>query len=180
MFLLGSNWIPAHVLPEQVTPPYTRLLLEAARDTHQNCLRVWGGGIYESDEFYEFADEFGLLIWEDMMFACSMYPSDDNFLNSVRKETQTQIRRLQYHPSILLWSANNENEAALKGNWYGTNSNFDLYKSDYIKLYVDTVANTIKEEDPIRPVIISSPSNGIESEEEGYIAENPYDSHYGD
>ncbi|KAB7504295.1 Beta-mannosidase, partial [Armadillidium nasatum] len=102
---------------EQVTPPYTRLLLEAARDTHQNCLRVWGGGIYESDEFYEFADEFGLLIWEDMMFACSMYPADDNYLDSVRSETRTQIRRLQHHPCILLWATNNENESALRSNW---------------------------------------------------------------
>ncbi|KAL7630337.1 UNVERIFIED_CONTAM: hypothetical protein RMT77_019512 [Armadillidium vulgare] len=180
MFMLGSNWIPAHVLPEQVTPPYTRLLLEAARDTHQNCLRVWGGGIYESDEFYEFADEFGLLIWEDMMFASSMYPADDNFLESVRSETRTQIRRLQHHPCIILWATNNENEANLRSNWFGTNSNFTLYKSDYIKLYVDTVANTIKEEDPSRTVLISSPSNGIESEEEGYVAENPSDNHYGD
>lgn len=180
MFMKGSNWIPAHVLPEMVTPEYTRYLMQAAADTHQNCMRVWGGGIYESDVFYEIADELGILIWEDLMFACSMYPVNEDFLETVEAEMVTQIRRLQHHPSILLWASNNENEKALRGNWYGTSSDFERYKADYITLYVDTIKAVVQEEDATRPFVVSSPSNGIESEEEGYVAENPGDTLYGD
>nr|XP_053649260.1 beta-mannosidase-like [Cherax quadricarinatus] len=180
MFMKGSNWIPAHVLPESVTVDYTRYLLQAAADTHQNCMRVWGGGIYESDAFYEIADELGILIWEDFMFACSMYPANQNFLESVRREVTTQVRRLQHHVSILIWASNNENESALRDNWYGTSSNFEQYKADYILLYVDTVRNVTQDVDGTRSFVVSSPSNGIESEEEGYIAENPSSTLYGD
>ncbi|XP_076069531.1 beta-mannosidase isoform X2 [Oratosquilla oratoria] len=180
MFMKGSNWIPAHVLPEQVTSKYTKELLEAAANTHQNCIRVWGGGIYESDEFYKIADQLGILIWQDMMFACSMYPVNQSFLDSVTQEVETQVRRLQHHPSILLWAGNNENEAALRGNWYGTWMNFTRYKKDYIKLYVDTIRVTVQKEDLSRPFVVSSPNNGIESEEEGFIAKHPYDNKYGD
>lgn len=180
MFMKGSNWIPAHVLPELVTEKYTRQLLEDARDTHQNCIRVWGGGIYESEDFYEIADELGILIWEDLMFACSMYPTDPAFLLSVINEAETQIRRLQHHPSILLWASNNENEAALRGNWYGTAHDFELYKKDYVMLYVEALRTTVLKEDPSRDFVVSSPSNGLESEEEGYVAQKPYDDLYGD
>lgn len=77
----GSNWIPSHILPERANNPQTiRRLLLAAREAHMNMLRVWGGGIYESDEFYAIADELGILIWQDMMFACAMYPASANFL----------------------------------------------------------------------------------------------------
>ncbi|KAK8727944.1 hypothetical protein OTU49_009522 [Cherax quadricarinatus] len=180
MFMKGSNWIPAHVLPESVTVDYTRYLLQAAADTHQNCIRVWGGGIYESDAFYEIADELGILIWEDFMFACSMYPVKQDFLDSVKTEVTSQVRRLQHHASILLWASNNENEAALRGNWYGTSSNFEQYKTDYVVLYVDTIRSIVEDLDSSRSFAVSSPSNGIESEEEGYIAQNPYSNLYGD
>lgn len=180
MFMKGTNWIPAHVLPEMVTEQYTRELLKAAADTHQNCIRVWGGGIYETDVFYEIADELGLLIWQDFMFACSMYPVDEPFLETTKMEIKMQIQRLQHHPSILLWAGNNENEAALRGNWYGTASDFELYKRDYIKLYVDTIKTVAVETDDSHPFVISSPNNGIESEEEGHVANNPYSTLYGD
>ena len=79
-----------------------------------NMLRVWGGGIYESDYFYSVADEMGILIWQDFMFACSMYPANDADLEKVTAEVRHQVRRLQHHPSIALWAANNENAAALR------------------------------------------------------------------
>lgn len=180
VFLKGSNWIPAHVLPEMVTPEYTRLLLKSAADTHQNCMRVWGGGIYETDVFFEIADELGILVWEDLMFACSMYPANQDFLDTVKQEIVTQIRRMQHHPSILLWASNNENEAALRDNWYGTVSNFNQYKQDYVTLYVDTIRTLTQEVDGSRPFVVSSPSNGIQSELDGYIAEHPYSNLYGD
>jgi beta-mannosidase len=91
-----------------------------------------------------------------------------------------QVRRLHHHPSVVIWAGNNENEAALRDNWYGSSNNFSLYKSDYIKLYVDTIRPIVLKQDSTRPYIVSSPTNGIESEAEGYIADNPYSSLYGD
>ena len=75
-----------------------------------NMLRIWGGGIYEKEAFYEIADEMGILIWHDMMLACALYPVDNDFLATVRTEISQQIKRIQHHPSIALWSGNNENE----------------------------------------------------------------------
>lgn len=81
VFMKGSNWIPSHILPERANNPRTiRRLLTDVRDAHMNMLRVWGGGLYESDELYALADEMGILIWQDMMFACAMYPAYPAFL----------------------------------------------------------------------------------------------------
>lgn len=119
IFMKGSNWIPSHILPEKSTEN-TESLLSEARDAKMNMLRVWGGGVYESDEFYQLADEFGILIWQDMMFACAMYPGDESFLDNVKVEVIQQIKRIQHHSSIALFATNNENEVALRQNWYGT------------------------------------------------------------
>lgn len=91
-----------------------------------------------------------------------------------------QVRRLQYHPSIVIWAGNNENEGALRQNWYGTAGNFTLYKSDYVKLYVDLMKTTVLKYDEGREYLVSSPTNGIESELEGYVASNPQSNFYGD
>ena len=103
-FAKGSNWIPAHVLQEDLSPGYYLHLLRSAKEANMNMLRVWGGGIYEPDIFYEIADELGIMIWQDMMFACALYPTDKEFLKSVDTEIRQQIRRLQPHPSIALWA----------------------------------------------------------------------------
>lgn len=181
IFSKGSNWIPSHILPEKsAEPDVINDLLSSAKAANMNMLRVWGGGLYESDLFYRLADELGILIWQDFMFACSMYPTIPEFLESVTKEVTQQVRRLHHHPSVVIWAGNNENEAALRGNWYGTSSNFTLYKTDYIKLYVETMRPVVLAEDTTRPYIVSSPTNGIQSESEGYIAEDPYSPLYGD
>lgn len=120
------------------------------------------------------------MVWQDMMFACSMYPANENFLETVGIEIKQQIRRLQYHPSIILWAGNNENEAALRGNWYGTRNNFSSFASDYVTLYVNTIKKIVTEEDKTRHYLVSSPTNGLKSDEENYIAENPYSALYGD
>lgn len=118
IFLKGSNWIPMDILPENMfNIEKLNKLLSAVQDANMNVLRVWGGGVYESDEFYKLADEYGILIWQDMMFACAMYPVFPEFIESVKIEVAQNIRRIQSHPSILLWSGNNENEAALVQNW---------------------------------------------------------------
>jgi len=181
VFLKGSNWVPIHALPEQMNQTTARRLLEDAKLTNQNSLRVWGGGIYEYDHFYEAADELGIMLWQDLMFACSMYPSDEAFLSSVKEEIRTQTARLHTHPSIIVWAGNNENEIALAQNWYGTNgSNYQQYRKDYVELYVDTIRKEIKALDHVRTFVVSSPSNGQKSEEQGFLAPDPGSSLFGD
>lgn len=90
IFAKGSNWIPAHVLPEQATNEMVYDLMLSAKEAHMNMLRVWGGGIYESDYLYSVADEMGIMIWQDFMFACSMYPANDADLQSVSAEVKHQ------------------------------------------------------------------------------------------
>ncbi|CAG7825645.1 unnamed protein product [Allacma fusca] len=180
IYAKGSNTIPIHVLPERVTQEMTEWLMESAKEANMNMLRIWGGGIYESDNLYSLADKYGIMIWQDFMFACSMYPANTEFLESVKKEVDTQVKRLHYHPSIVLWATNNENEAALRGNWYGTFLNYSRFAADYIKLYIDTIKTEVNKLDPSRECLPSSPSNGLETEDEGWIAKNPYSNLYGD
>ncbi|XP_037912429.1 beta-mannosidase [Hermetia illucens] len=183
MFMKGSNWIPSHILPEKSGDnDRINYLLKAAKDANMNMLRVWGGGIYESDYFYDMADYYGILIWQDMMFACAMYPVFDEFLESVETETVQNALRIAYHPSIAIWATNNENEVALAQNWYKTASNFEYFANTYRQLYVATVNHALKIiTHSGRPdVLISSPSNGIESVASNFIAKNPQDTRYGD
>uniref|UniRef100_A0A182K9X7 beta-mannosidase n=1 Tax=Anopheles christyi TaxID=43041 RepID=A0A182K9X7_9DIPT len=181
IFAKGSNWIPSSVLPERsYDGNYVKFLLYAARDAHMNMLRVWGGGLYESDHFYRLADELGLLIWHDLMFACSMYPSDPDFLRTVQDEVRQNVRRIQHHPSVAVWATNNENEVALRQNWYKTDTNYSAYYTQYVELYVRTVLPTVEANDRWRTVLLSSPSNGDQSLKERFIATNPQDPRYGD
>ncbi|KAH9639264.1 hypothetical protein HF086_014128 [Spodoptera exigua] len=182
LFMKGSNWIPSNILPElgESETEVVDNLLKSAQDAHMAMLRVWGGGVYESDYFYEKCDQLGILVWQDFLFACAMYPTDSDFISTVQGEIEQNILRLQHHPSIAVWAGNNENEAALVGNWYGTRQNFEKYQKDYIKLYVETIKPIVQDLDPGRRYLVSSPSNGLESEKENYISHNPYDPHYGD
>lgn len=183
IFMKGSNWIPSHILPEKSSEKdKIKELLLAARDANMNMLRVWGGGVYESDYFYALADEYGILIWQDMMFACAMYPADDVFLDSVRTEVMRQVRRLQFHPSIAIFATNNENEVALSQHWYeNTTDHFELFANDYKKLYVSTVTDEINKNDPSREVLTSSPSNGNFNGDRSFgIGTDPQNAHYGD
>lgn len=157
-------------------------LLESAKDTHQNMIRVWGGGIYESDYFYDTADSLGLLIWQDMMFACAMYPATEEFLSSVRLEVLQNAKRVGHHACLAIIATNNENEVALAQNWYQTKYQQGKYKADYRQLYLATVIHELKIlEYPSRPrPLVSSPSNGKESAKDNYISEEPQDQNYGD
>jgi beta-mannosidase len=149
----------------------------SARNANMNVLRVWGGGVYERTEFYELADRLGIMIWQDFMFACSMYPTNEEFLSNVRSEVEYQVNRLRAHPSIVVWSGNNENEAALSANWYNTSGDKDTYEADYRRLYLDVVREIVEGLDPevSRPFLSSSPTNGLETMRENWIAKNPYD-----
>jgi len=163
VFMKGANWIPADSFNARVTPDRYRSLLGSAASTHMNMLRVWGGGIYEDDQFYALCDELGLLVWQDFMFACSMYPGDDAFVANVEKEAVENVRRLRNHPSLALWAGNNENEAAWKG--WGWPAKFNLTRkaqdrisADYKRMFHQILPGIIATEDPGRFYTRSSPS----------------------
>ncbi|CAF0879148.1 unnamed protein product [Adineta ricciae] len=183
IFIKGSNWIPPDAFQERVTDTDLERLLRSAQVASMNMLRIWGGGIYERNSFYELADHLGIMLWHDFMFACSLYPVDKAFLQNVHDEIVYQVKRLQSHASIVLWAGNNENEGAVAQNWYDIpKERMAKVKDDYRQLYVNTVMAAVKEIDKgnNRPFVTSSPSNGIESIKEDYIATDPNDSIYGD
>ncbi|RUP49331.1 hypothetical protein BC936DRAFT_142764, partial [Jimgerdemannia flammicorona] len=120
-----------------------------------------GGGIYQSNDFYAICDELGLLVWQEFMFACALHPTNTEFLDNVRGEVRDNIRRLAHHPSIVLWSGNNENEESIVKGWYPEiQSNPYMYTVDYHILYHQVILPIVQEEDPSRSLISSSPSNG--------------------
>lgn len=131
IFMRGANWIPADALPARATPKAMADLLDSAVAAHMNMLRVWGGGSYEPDWFYQMCSERGLLVWQDFMFACNLYPAADRaWLDDVRAEARQQIRRLSAHPCLALWCGDNELVGAL--GW------FDESKADrdrYLAMY---------------------------------------------
>ena len=114
VFMKGVNYIPQDVFLNRVSDDKYEELLQAAVDANMNMIRVWGGGIYEKEIFYNLCDEKGLLVWQDFMFACAMYPGDEEFLKSVEQEAEYNIKRLRSHPSIALWCGNNEVLSAWK------------------------------------------------------------------
>lgn len=109
VYMKGANYIPQNIFLPQVTKDDRVQLLDDALEANMNMLRVWGGGIYEDDAFYELCNEKGMLLWQDFMFACAMYPGDDAFLENVKAEAIDNVKRLRKHPSIALWCGNNEN-----------------------------------------------------------------------
>lgn len=111
IFARGADWIPAHSFVGGLSAERYEMLLRAAQEAHMNMLRVWGGGIYEHDVFYELCNRLGILIWQDFMFACAMYPENNaSFVDEVEAEARYQVRRLRNHPCMALWCGNNENQ----------------------------------------------------------------------
>jgi len=111
IFAKGANWIPAHSFVAGLTREQYARDLHSAVDAHMNMIRVWGGGIYESEAFYDLCDELGLLVWQDFMFACAIYPGDAAFFRSIQTEAEQQVRRLRHRASLALWCGNNEIES---------------------------------------------------------------------
>ncbi len=163
VFAKGANWIPADSFPSRVSKAKYRHMLESARDTNMNMVRVWGGGIYERDDFYELADEMGILIWQDFMFGCSLYPGDDAFLDNVRQEAIDNVKRLRNHPSIVAWVGNNEIESG----WFHWGWKDQLPAKlwdDYLKLFYGVLPEVCASLDPSRPYWPSSPSSNLEED----------------
>ncbi|WP_066514682.1 glycoside hydrolase family 2 protein [Curtobacterium ammoniigenes] len=109
ILIRGVNWIPDHAFLTEISRGRYARRLRDATDAHVNLIRVWGGGIYESDDFYELADELGLLVWQDFLFACAAYSEEAHLAAEVEAEAREQITRLSSHPSLIVWNGNNEN-----------------------------------------------------------------------
>ncbi|KQR92391.1 beta-mannosidase [Chryseobacterium sp. Leaf180] len=150
MYAKGTNWIPSDSFTPRITKEKYQKLIKDCKDANMNMIRVWGGGIYEDDEFYKACDENGILVWQDFMFAGSFYPSDEDFLNNVKEEVKDQVSRLQNHPSIALWCGNNEIDEAIV-NWgyqkqfkYSKEDSLQVWK-DYRKVFHEVIPNALKE-----------------------------------
>ena len=138
VYMKGANYIPQHSLQNRVTDAHYENLLQDVVDANMNMLRVWGGGIYENDVFYDLCDKKGILVWQDFMYACAMYPGDEAFLENAKQEAEDQLVRLRNHPSIVLWCGNNENsEGWHRWGWQDgkTQAQKDKIWEDYLKLF---------------------------------------------
>jgi beta-mannosidase len=160
VFAKGGNWIPADSFPARATGAQIELFLGAAADANHNMVRVWGGGYYETDAFYDACDRLGLLVWQDFMFACSIYPlGDEAFLTNVAVEVSEQVRRLRHRPCLALWCGNNEMELGWTSWGWDVPENADL-KAAYRRFFGETLPAWVAAEDPATPYWQSSPSSG--------------------
>ena len=165
IYMKGANWVPADVFLPRVNKNKYRNLLLAAKEAKLNMLRVWGGGIYEDDAFYDLCDSLGIYVWQDFMFAGAMYPADSFFSENVRAEVKDNILRLRKHKCIVLWCGNNEiNEAWNNWAWQ---SQFHISFEDsvrlwneYDRLFNQVIPDLVKELDSGRSYIPSSPLFG--------------------
>ncbi|HEU4578624.1 MAG TPA: glycoside hydrolase family 2 protein [Polyangiaceae bacterium] len=161
VFMKGANYIPQDSFLPRVNGERYERLLRAVRAANMNLLRVWGGGVYEDDRFYELCDQLGILVWQDFMFACSQYPSDAAFLDNVRQEARQVVRRLRNHPSLALWAGNNENEWAWRDwGWQQqlTEAQLAEQRAGYERLFHELLPEIVAQEDPGRFYTRSSPS----------------------
>ena len=160
VFAKGSNWIPADSFPARVTAEQLDALLGAAAATNHNMIRIWGGGYYETETFYDLCDRYGILVWQDFMFACSVYPlTDPEFLANLEIETREQVRRLRHRACLALWCGNNEMERGWTIWGWDRPENADL-KAAYLRYFSVTLAEWVAAEDAATPYWPSSPSSG--------------------
>jgi len=162
LFIKGANYIPQDIFLPRVTDRDYKNIIGKVVKLNMNMLRVWGGGIYEKDIFYELCDKNGILIWQDFMFAGSLYPNDSEFLKNIEQEVKDNVNRLKKHPSIALWCGNNEIEVAWK-NWgwqkqygYSKKDSLALWDS-YINLFHKIIPKTLKETDSKANYVSTSP-----------------------
>ena len=157
IFAKGANWIPADQFVDRCTPPVYRHLLGSMVEANMNMIRVWGGGWYEQDIFYDLCDELGLMVWQDFMMACALYPDTPDFIAELTAEAKYQVRRLHAHPSIVLWNGDNEDAEAV-WRWWKDSPDFKKNVRIYKKV-MTALKKTVEAEDDTRRFWLSSPSN---------------------
>ena len=166
LYMKGANYIPEEMITSWMSREKTRKLLEqCVGDAHMNMLRIWGGGIYPPDYFFEICDSLGILVWQDFMFAGSTYPYTDEFIDNVREEAKKQVIRLKNHPSLALWCGNNEvSEGYYNWGWQKSmnwsDEDYKEMKDGYDKLFEEMLNEVVTTYDKSRPYWPSSPKNG--------------------
>ncbi|MFN8433451.1 MAG: glycoside hydrolase family 2 protein [Anaerolineales bacterium] len=164
-FAKGADWIPADSFPTRLTEEALEGLIRSAVATHQNMLRVWGGGFYEDERFYDLCDRYGILLWQDFIFSCSIYPLDEpEFLENVQVEVVENIRRIRHRASLALWCGNNEMEQGW-AEWGWQNPELDTLKAVYDKFFHHTLKDWCNAEDPDNVYWPSSPSSDVPFED---------------
>ncbi|MDI6782826.1 MAG: glycoside hydrolase family 2 TIM barrel-domain containing protein, partial [bacterium] len=157
VFAKGANWVPGDALTVDMTPEKYEFVLNKAKEANMNMLRIWGGGIYENDKFYQLCDQLGIMVWHDFMFACDMYPDEDReFMLNVEQEAKKAVTRLRNHPSIVLWCGNNENQQG----WaeWGWSKLTSRHFGE--KIYHELLPKVVSKLDPTRPYHPGSPFGG--------------------
>lgn len=177
VFIKGANWIPVNSFVADLTRADYARDLRAAVLANMNCMRLWGGGIYESEDFYDLCDELGLLVWHDFMFACTLYPGDDAFLASVRAEADYQVKRIRHHACLALWCGNNElfqlNDKALL--------NDPAYRQAYDAVFHGALPDALAAHDGVTPYWPTSQWRGDWSHDNTHqTGEQRGDTHYWD
>ena len=172
IFTRGGNYIPDDCLYTRITEKKLDYILESCRRAHFNCVRVWGGGYYPSDAFYDLCDEKGLIVWQDLMYACNVYDVTDAFAETCRQETYDNVRRLRHHASLGLWCGNNEIESAWD-HWGDFQKETPYLRADYIRLFEEVLPKAVQEADGETFYWHSSPSSGG-------CFDNPDDANRGD
>lgn len=172
IFTRGGNYIPDDCLYTRITEKKLDYILESCRRAHFNCVRVWGGGYYPSDAFYDLCDEKGLIVWPDLMYACNVYDVTDAFAENCRQETYDNVRRLRHHASLGLWCGNNEIESAWD-HWGDFQKETPYLRADYIRLFEEVLPKAVQEADGETFYWHSSPSSGG-------CFDNPDDANRGD
>ena len=157
IFARGANWIPDDCFPSRVDAGRYRARLQQAKDANLDLLRVWGGGLYEKDEFYEAADELGILVWQDFLFACAAYPEESPLLEEVDAEARENVARLMSHPSLVIWNGNNENIWGYFDWGWEPRIGDRTWGKGY---YLDILPRAVAETDPTRPYWPGSPYSG--------------------
>lgn len=165
IFCGGSNWIPADSFIPRISSRKYRDWLKLAVDGNQVMIRVWGGGVFEAEAFYDACDELGILIWQDFMFACGNYPGHKEFLASVKREGIANVKRLRHHPSIVIWAGNNEDYSYAESELdYDPNDNdpHSWLRSDFPARYIyeKILVDVMKEFDPGTFYHFGSPYGG--------------------
>jgi beta-mannosidase len=159
IFAMGADYIPEDSIFPKINRERTRRLLEDCARANFNSIRVWGGGYYPDDYFYDICDELGLVVWQDFMFACNVYELTDEFAANVAEEVRQNVIRIRHHPCLGLWCGNNEMEMGWVG-WEGVKYHHPALKADYIRLFESLIPAVLKETDPQTFYWPSSPSSG--------------------
>ncbi|MEQ8674452.1 MAG: hypothetical protein RLP44_22490 [Aggregatilineales bacterium] len=163
IFAKGANWIPDDVFVTRVTPSRYRERIQQAVDSNMNMLRIWGGGIYEDNVFYDICDELGIMIWQDFLFSCALYPEAEPFRTEAEAEARDNIIRLSHHPSLVLWNGNNEN---VMGYWAWESADGVSWREYGEKhpwgggYYFNLLPSLVAALDPSRPYSPASPWGG--------------------